>query len=343
MNGIQVMNYQYFKKTKKMLKKTIYLLFLLALAFNCAQKKDNNQKTKNSMSKVLEKLQNFDKEPNYKLKIASNLSYEIRINGIPVAYKNENINTDRWFLINNSIPESGEQTLEIFIYPSMEQNGTVHKKALEKKPFSLVIEKDFWEESGILSPSEEIFSFSLSDNVDYVDKEFYYSKTKFTAEVPYKLNNWKNGKIFNEKDSTVIKSKILQKYSLQKEHYENKEGEEYINMLDKGLFNLLQGGYFSKTDANKYITDKINFINKKERKLADLENYKLVFSGDNKLVSLRRIDGYNMNEGVLRRYYTNNGQEKVHIDDIIFYSPLENNSDELQVIFYLNIIKGAKP
>ena len=68
--------------------------------------------------------------------------------------------------------------------------------------------------------------------------------------------------------------------------------------------------------------------------------YKIeIFS--NKLIALKRLDTYNKNEGVLRRYYVKSNTEKVQIDDIMLYIPKGKN--ELEVIWYMNFIKGANP
>ena len=72
-----------------------------------------------------------------------------------------------------------------------------------------------------------------------------------------------------------------------------------------------------------------------------MENYSLEISSDGKLVSLKRTDGYNTGEGVLRRKFIESGQEKVYIDDLNFYMP--QNSNSLEVIVYQNLEKPYNP
>lgn len=315
--------------------KNPFVVFLLVFVFffSCAQEK----KPTNEIKNLVEKLQNFEKEPNHNLRVTSNLAYEVRVNGLPAAYGDKKTHPSRLMLINNCIPKSGNQILEIFIYTPKNEI----QFSDDSSPFELKINKDYWEKSGGLSEPTEILEFALSEKDVKENEDVFYKKLNFKAEVPYKMYDWENATVLNPTDSAAIKLKLLEKYNSLKENYETKNGELYVNTLNKGLFSLLQGAYFTKEESNDYINKKIEFINKENRKLAEFENYKIVFSGDNKLVSLRRTDDYNMNEGILRRYYNKGKQKLVYVDDVIFYQPKDKN--DFEPIYYLNLEKGANP
>ncbi|MDF2833790.1 MAG: hypothetical protein K0Q82_2896 [Chryseobacterium indoltheticum] len=117
-----------------------------------------------------------------------------------------------------------------------------------------------------------------------------------------------------------------------------------MDLLGDGLFNLYQSSYLDKEEVQKHINHRISFINEKPRKLSEIENYNLEIFGDGKLASLIRIDGFNKNEGVIRRYYNKGNQKMVQVDDIIFYIPKNSvKENDLQVIWHRNIVKGANP
>src|SRR5690606_25426571 len=86
-----------------------------------------------------------DSGPVYRLMVESSLSYAIQVNGITVATKNQNAGNTRWFLINNSIPISGKQELDITVRPAMNDDGTNHLAVLGDvgydHVFSLTIER----------------------------------------------------------------------------------------------------------------------------------------------------------------------------------------------------------
>lgn len=106
------------------------------------------------------------------------------------------------------------------------------------------------------------------------------------------------------------------------------------------MFNLYQASYFDPKTGAEYLKAIVDFVNEEPTKLEPIENYKLIICGGGKLVGLKRIDGYNRNEGVIRRVYTNRVEE-VQIDDILLYQPEEKG--DLEVIWYMNFVKPAKP
>lgn len=87
------------------------ILYLIVLVFILSFNKNTAQDKHTTI--------NFNYEPIYRLKIATSLSYNIKINGVTTATKNQNAGDTRWFLINNCIPTSGEQNIEITLLPRM--------------------------------------------------------------------------------------------------------------------------------------------------------------------------------------------------------------------------------
>ena len=139
----------------------------------------------------------------------------------------------------------------------------------------------------------------------------------------------------------MLAEDVLKLYGKIKSHYENQQGEDYIRLVEKGMFNIAQGGYLKPNEYETLKKDELDFINEEPTPLENLENYSLEISSDGKLVSLKRTDGYNTGEGVLRRKFIESGQEKVYIDDLNFYMP--QNSNSLGVIVYQNLEKPYNP
>lgn len=312
-----------------------YLFAILCLAMSipilaCGQDNFN-------ITSKIDQLKDFDYEPIYQLRIHTAYTYTILINGVPIANKLPYMN---YYVagINPCIPASGKQQIEIQVYPRFTDSET-QKKFLENDiDFELTIEKTAWKDGSLVDP-EIVYQYRLPD-ADYSSKKSIIHSAAFTAEVPYRLIDWRTGKTFEEKDSVTLKTKALQAYEKLIYLYENQHGEDFYNTIGKGLFNLYQASYFSKEDALNHLNRNISFIDKKKRDLEDIKNYRLEFLGNGKLLSLKRTDRFNREEGVLRRHYIKRQKETVHIYDVLFYSP-ENG--QLEVVWLINLVKPTHP
>lgn len=317
--------------------KDIVFICLLCLSITgCSQNKNSN----NAKHKIeMDSLKKFNYESQYRLKISSGLSYEVRINDIPIAVRNNTGFQTIWFPINNTICKTGTQSIEINVFPKLVKSGEKYENFIENNnEFELIIEQTAWDNTGTLETPKEILRYLLP-NKDYSKISTHKDILSFNAEIPYQLIDWNEGKIFKEEDSIMLRAKIFNFYKDLKYLYENQKGEEYISKTSKGLFNLYQASYFDKKEAMDYVTSTKEFINEEPTKLEPLENYKLIICGEGKLIGLKRIDGYNNNEGVFRRIYNNGGMKEVQIDDILLYQPI--GKDDLEIIWYMNYVKPA--
>jgi hypothetical protein len=331
-----------------MYKYSYVLVFLICLS-SCAQQTKEPQNTTPTTMDIkaileddpyIDQLQKYDYEPLYQIRISSSFCYEIRLNDIVVIRKNNDYMNHNIANLNASISESGVQNLNIKIYPRF-SNG---EKLENDQEFTLKIEKTSWENGSLTDPKEilvyEVPKFDSNNNeIDLSKFKVFSDEKTFEAEIPYKLKDWTKGIVFNEKDSLSIMPELLSAYKELKKYHENQNGEEYMNSLKDGYFNIYQANYFTKEEAQNKFNIKKKLIDKKKRILAPIENYYIEFSGKGKLVSLKRNDGHNKGEGVLRRYYKKNGIEKVSVDDILFYKP--NKRAGFKVIWYSGLVKKA--
>ncbi|WP_257669587.1 hypothetical protein [Parapedobacter tibetensis] len=319
---------------------TICCFMFLTPFLACSQQNTNGIKSINIIDEI-DHLENFGDEPTYQLRVNTGYSFTVLINGIPIGNKYVNYLSHYLTEINSCIPNKGEQKIEIQIYPRYVDELTQNESLEHDIGFKLTIEQTAWKDGGMEEP-KIIYSYSLPEG-DYAGQKSFIHAAIFTAAVPYELIDWRMGRTFDEQDTATLKIKVLQAYEKLISDFENQQGEDYVNALGKGLFNLYQSSYFDKEEALNHINHRISFINKKKRKLAEIANYKLEILGDGKLLSLKRIDGYNRREGVIRRHYKKGPKEMVQVDDILFYAPQSSKSDDLQVIWHRNLVKGANP
>lgn len=324
-----------------MIKHTISAILLLTASLACSQPNMNEMKSI-AIKEEINRLENYSYEPVYQLRVNTPYAFTVLINGIPVANKYVNYLSSYLVEINSCLPEKGEHTVEIQIFPRFIDEHTQREVLENNADFELFIEKTAWKD-GQLEEPVRIYSYKLPEG-DYTRQAGFVHKAVFTADVPYKLLDWRNGRTFSPDDTSDVMSKIQGVYETLIRHYEGQNGEAYLNLLGKGLYNLYQSAYFTRAEALDHIRHRIDFINKQKRKFAELEHYELQILGNGKLLSLRRTDGYNKGEGVLRRYYKKGPKEKVQVDDILLYSPDTGSGDyDLEVIWHSNLVKGARP
>lgn len=245
--------------------KKLSLIVLFYFLHNCGlNKNDNTNKTDTIVN-----LKKFSYEPQYRLKVISGLSYEIRINDIPIAIRNNSGSQTIWYPINNTITKSGLQTMEVKTFPKLTKDGLGFESFIGEDKIEVVIEQTAWDTTGSLEEPKEVAKYTLPIK-DYTKISTQKDILKFNATVPYKLLNWNDGQVFKAEDSLMLKTKVVKFYTELKYLYENQQGKDYIDITEKGLFNLYQSSYFDKVEAEDYISHKKKFISDKKRKLEPL-------------------------------------------------------------------------
>ena len=318
----------------------IYSLLVMIPFSACGQ--SNLGEGRMAIRDHIKQLKNFADEPIYQVRVETDYAYTILVNGIPIASKNVPYLRNYLTEINSCIPRSGEQQLEIRIYPRYTDLHTQEASLQQGVDFELTVERTAWKNGSLEEPTA-VYSFSLPDG-DYTGQSTFTYSDAFTADVPYKLIDWQNGRTFGEQDTVALKEKALEVYDRLVALYENQRGREFANAIGQGLFNLYQSSYFNEEEALDHLEHQISFIDKEKRDLAELADYKLEVLAGGKLLSLRRTDGFNRCEGVLRRYYQRGPKEMVHVYDVLLYAP-QSAGDEgvLEVIWHNNLVKGAHP
>lgn len=316
-----------------------FYCFLLLIPFAaCSQQQAPVQGI--DIRSEVSRLKNFSHEPIYQLRVKTVYTYTILINGIPIMNKQPYLN-DYTVLINPCIPAKGEQEIEIRLYPRFTGVDTQAETLENGIDFELEIQKTAWKDGSLEEP-EIVYSYRLPEE-DHSGQRSFVHRDVFEASTPYRLIDWREGRTFNEQDTAMLKVKALEAYRELISRYESRRGEDYVNAVGRGIFNLCQASYFTEEEALDYIDHSIDFINKSERDLAEITNYKLEILADGKLLSLRRTDGFNREEGVIRRYYKKDRKERVHIYDVLLYAPGSSDGGDLEVIWYTNLVKNANP
>ncbi|MFH6963110.1 hypothetical protein ACHRVK_11985 [Flavobacterium plurextorum] len=335
------------------MKKIILTIVLSINLLSC------NSQVKNTMTEnpLLNNLKKYPYEPIYDLEVETLYNYDIWINDIPILSKHSNDMTYFGTIATPTILKSGEQHLKIKIYPytpfvSEGSEPLPQKKYLKNGvKFILKVEQSAWiKGGGGREEPKKILTYNLPQyEIDNQGEEDYnkpidYSKNTeltreftFVAKVPYELEGWGNSEDLTKIDTLELKKQVLNFYKNFRNIFENGDSHSYINHISKAEYRMFQCYYQTPeeglTDSNKWV----DFASK-GKSFKPIENGRLQFSGNGKIVSIRGVNPWDKNEGVLRYCYTKNGFNYVLVFDIFLHKP--KGAKDFEIVWYQMLDKN---
>ncbi|PQL90911.1 hypothetical protein [Apibacter adventoris] len=324
------------------MKKILILCTALLCLQGCAQEKKeptmNILTTQERLSYIKSHILHYGYEPLFYIETESNLNYQILVNDFPVYTHFKSNNIGMTFNINQAILKSGEQKLEIKVFPGYINETTQNKFLDNQGKLRLIIYETSWrKDGGGQEEPKTILEYELPKENKHTGWTIDYSKLKsftdslsFEAKVPYTLKGWTDGEVFKEEDSLQLKAQVVAFYRDIINAYQKKEWD-YINT--KYLYaetEWYQSEYFSDdTIENVQNTLKKN-ENKINRKFFPLEDLRLAFYGDNRILRLEWINGKNKGRSALTYTYENEEREGTVYLDLYLHRP--KGSSQFQII-----------
>lgn len=301
---------------------------------------------------LLSTIKKYNYEPIYQITVETIYNYEILANDIPVMLKHNNFMSTFGTFDNSFITKSGLQKLEIKILPVIPyvKDGASPEPAKEflqnDIKFNLRVEQTAWDKNGDLEEPKEILTYNLPVEKDGIKIDFsklkeYRQKLNFKAEVPYALQSWENSEDLTKLDKLVLKEKVLAFYNNFRKAFESKDSDFYINNIKNAEYNYYQSNYFEVINAQTKSNKWIDFI-KQGKQLEPIEKFDMKIYGDGKMVSLRGVDLWNKDEGILRYKYKKGGFNYVLTFDIFLHIPKGSKEFEIGWFTMLdkNFLKG---
>ena len=285
------------------------ILFLLMIAnYSCSNKSNNKEmtiQTKNSTA-----------QPIYELFIDTRGCYfEILINDVPV-YFHYNIGATAFRLpINGFISKSGEQKVSLKML-----------SVSEGKPFpqgaevSLTIDEY---PKGQARERKRVFSYKTKP-FDDKNTGLFTDNKSFTSNVPYELTDWKQGVDLTKENPDNLRKELEKKYVECTEAFKNADLSKYKELTRLRQDNIFTSMYYTDEQRKQAEKSYVSGIENSKVKLYPLENYKLVFYGNGKLVGLQKLKeapGF---------YVDNEDEKEAFMEYIIFYR--KSNSSPLEII-----------
>lgn len=247
---------------------------------------------KNIVDKLASNIHHYDYEPMYQLLITSNwCSSEILVNDM-IVYKN--------FLkplagptvdINNYIFKSGVQKVTVRMYPVGKYQDENFDTFIAETGISITV-NEYDEKT---EKDKEIIKYStLKKGVNEYNqpvfvgagKTYYEASFTFNTSIPYKVDGFENAHDLRELDKDMLEKKLLIEYNKLKDIYQNKDYDNIARTSYSGLKNQVISKYQNREYINDVWTMLMDAYKLPTFEMQPIENYKMVFFADGKLVAL---------------------------------------------------------
>lgn len=275
------------------------------VSFGCSNKPDS----KGMKTKMM------TNQPMYELAIdARGCYFEVYINDVPV-YFHYNIGATAFRLpVNSFIPKSGDQRISLKMF-----------SVVEGKPFpsgaevSLTIDEY---PKGEARERKTKFSYK-TPSVEAENTGNFADEKSFVANVPYELTDWRQGQDLSKENPTALIKELGKKYIEYTDAFKNADLSKYKQLTKLRQDNVFTSMYFSKEQREQAENSYVSGIQNGKVKLFPLENYKLVFYGNSKLVGLQK-------KGDAPGVFIDNEDEKdAFMEYILFYRKNKNSPLEI--------------
>lgn len=266
-----------------MRKITLFILILIT-NLSCSQKSNNQKMEDFNLNNLYKKIVIYNEKPEYWLFLHSNnCSYIVTLDDMPIYtdYDEGSMNSLS-IPINNFILKSGKHEIKVLILPTI--NDDYHLNNFLSNDYSLNIKISRTENK------KEIIIFNEKKSIIEYNKTFQQIIIPFQSDVPYKLNGWSNSVDLTKQDRGVLEKEVVNFYKEIMNDYKNKKIENLERKYYNRQFENAQSFYSSKREDSEKLLAEINKDVNKEQEFK-LENYKLVFYGNGKVVGLIRTDG----------------------------------------------------
>ena len=291
------------------MKKLLFLIGFLVFVFACGQEKKqsinkNTMNTKypnvdasNFVSEITKKMKRYEKEPMYYIRVNKiNCVVEILVNDYPVHDDYELSNYATPLKINYAILKSGEQKLTYRLYPIGDLikeeygEGDSVTTLTNNTAISISIIKMDNKGEKRLEDEEVIMKHtSFNDtkgNFIGSGKPYYEFTFSFNAHVPYTNEGWSNGQDLSKLDQKLLEQKAVEFYKeYEKIHLNNDKNALAKVKYGDDLYGSISL-YLSSNDIQKMWNEDLEDLNVNNIKAKPIENYKVVFFGNGRIVFL---------------------------------------------------------
>ncbi len=252
---------------------------------------------KNIVNKLYSNVKRYDYEPMYYLTYVQNVCFsEILVNDILVNKNFQEIGDGATIPINNCIFKSGIQKVTFRLYPVGENKGFNFPTLINDTDMKIEVtesDNNKRNEDGKRIANYITPLITFKNAADYEKtkfegsgKTYYEASFTFNATIPYKVEGFENARDLREWDAAILYKKLLQEYNKVKAIYQNKDYDNIARIS----YNNLRNQFISEYQNREYINEVWEMLMEAYKlptfEMQPIENYKMVFFADGKLVAL---------------------------------------------------------
>lgn len=260
--------------------KIVYIsFFFLLFHISCNKAQDTLNKITN--------LETMNQQPIYTLKITSGNPYETYINNMILEKDYLPGSTDNELIINDLILKSGKQKLRIVLFPN-KGNKIVDKLGIDYLKLGIYKYNEGYQ-SYVERKSTLVCEFKLDKQqgeMPIIVKEWI-----FDAKVPYSLKNWENGVDLSKEDKDILTKEVVNYYNDLGKIINKGDKRSFLNIMeerDSEVFKSLYNDAILIKDDEEYMN---NRLSKSIGSVQPIKNYRLMFYGNGKIVTLENEKG----------------------------------------------------
>ncbi|QCE43116.1 hypothetical protein [Psychroserpens sp. NJDZ02] len=294
-----------------MTNKTLIYILILITNISCNQSKEkdfmNTIYTQQDILDLYKTVQHFEEEQHYGVRIKSaNCNFEILINDKKVFFVNRNkigsVINGAYAPINYGLLKSGNQKITIRILPAVQNRQTEIKyPTLQNAQLDIeIVADDFMD--GESTGEYSIFEWESPKEIKFIESEgiempyftqpdlpVFEHRDSFIAEIPFDIDGWNNSVNLITNDKEELKELTEEAVTIFKELHKNfqeKNLDKIANLVYQKEKRVAQQLYFKESDCREnwdYYTEDYKSDN---FTMVPLENFKLVFFGNGKMIGL---------------------------------------------------------
>lgn len=210
--------------------------------------------------------------------------------------------------------DSGEQKISLKILSV--DSGNPFPVGAE---FSLTIDEY---PTGQARDRKTVFSYKTKP-FDEKNTCVFSDEKAFVSNVPYELTDWNQGVDLTKENSDKLRKEIEKKYIEYTESFKSADLPKYKELTKQRQENIFTSMYYTEEQKKQTEKSYVSGIENSKVKLYPLENYKLVFYGNGKLVGLQKI------KEAPGLYVDNQDEREAFMEYILFYRKTSNSPLEI--------------
>lgn len=267
--------------------KKIVVLITMALAMSnssCSQnQKKETMQEQNNLSELYKNIKSYKEQPEYWIFIHSNnCSYVATINDMPIYTDfNDGNMKSLSFPLNPLLPKTGKYSLKLSLLPKQDDNFNLDSKIEKDSKIQVKISRSANKQETIILDE----TVAITQELPYLEKNF-----DITIDVPYSLKGWSNSTDLKKEDEDKLTKEVADFYQKMMNLYQKKQVSEISSLYYPRQLENAQALYSSTKEDSDKLVAKLNQDVNQEQELK-LEDYKLQFYGNGKVVGLVRTDG----------------------------------------------------